>query len=486
MSTSNASQKSALVLKRLYRSLLKASLPFTKQRQGYPSPVALTCLLHRTGAEDREWQEFLRGSFSDDENDDAIEIEDDDDDDFENDEERAEAHFGKLLREIVTGHISRSSGIRQMNVPSTVDTTRLQTVIRREFRKECTETDVPLRRGLAFRALREIHKKLTFAETLQGQKKQPHHLQQCAQSVHALPVRPPESYLKPGAFLLAHPLLTGYFRRSVICILDHVSSFEEDDDDDAPPVYYTKKSYGTYGLVVNRLTTMDHQSHSNGSIGGSLRTLTLPDILKPLSLPEPMLTAFSTVPVKEGGPVHLSLQMLHSATSETHEELQIGGHLLPTVTLDKENDDIDDGNNKNNDSSTTVVESTAVTTDKAVYYRGSIPAAAKALEDGTLDRQNDVAIFVGCSVWSEGQLESEVERGFWLPCAGPASVALTGICENRDVPDPKDDPAAVAARPETDLWFSMMSALGEEESQLAHLIYRDDGRDENGAPCDER
>ena len=39
-------------------------------------------------------------------------------------------------------------------------------------------------------------------------------------------------------------------------------------------------------------------------------------------------------------------------------------------------------------------------------------------------------------------------------------------------------------RPEADLWLSMMSACGIEEAKLAHLLYKDDGKDKNGAACD--
>jgi len=403
----------------------------------------MTCLLHRTGMEDRGWQSFLRG----------LEDSDDDDDDEEDDKEdrqrRSNLHFCKLLRRVVSGS---SSGVRQFQVPETVDCSRLQETIRSEFRRERKRLDAQSRREVAFRALRELNRKLAFAKScLKTDKTTPLHPQQCAKHVKALPLQPPSSYLRPGAYLLAHPLMTGYFRRSVICILDHVQ-LDDDNDDDEEPV--RSKSYGTYGLIVNRTSTL----------GGNNRIpLTLPDILKPLSLPNDLLTAFGTTPVKEGGPVHFSLQMLHAAAAdqrvETDEHSSIGGTLLPTIPADE-------------------TESTATDTDKAVYYRGSIPAAAKALEAGTLDRHCDVALFVGCSVWSEGQLESEVERGFWLPCTGPAGIAVTGICDFVGDTDKR-------ARPQTDLWLSMVSALGPNEKQLAHLLYKDDGTDENGAACDE-
>lgn len=434
------SKNNPLILRRLYRSLLKASQPFTTQRKGFPSPAVMTCLLHRTGAEDRSWPDFLRGL---DENDEG---EGDDEDSTEDRDARASSLFSKLLRKVVAG---APHGVRQMQVPAAVDCGRLQQAIRREFRRDSDRLDPAVRREVGFRALRALHKKLAYAESLKPQAAA--HPQQAARNVHALPLRPPSSYLRPGAYLLAHPLLPGYFRRSVICILDHAD--EENDDDGGDGTARIRKSYGTYGLIVNRTAT--HPV--------SCKTLTLPDVLKPLALPDALVAAFGGAPLREGGPVHFSLQMLHASTAEREEETQIGGCVLPTVPVASED------------------QSTATDTDKAVYYRGSVPYAAKAIEKGRLD-QDDLALFLGCSVWSEGQLEGEIERGSWLPCSAPAAVALTGICDH-------EPPAAAAGssagqRPEADLWLSMMSALGEHERELAHWVFRDDGEDENGAPCD--
>ena len=96
--------------------------------------------------------------------------------------------------------------------------------------------------------------------------------------------------------------------------------------------------------------------------------------------------------------------------------------------------------------------------------------------NGQIDRE-DVSFFVGASCWRAGQLESEVERGLWLPVRGPPEIALTGICDHE--PTEKGKP-----RPIADLWLSMLSACGEKESELAHLIWSDDGESECGGPCD--
>jgi len=282
-------------------------------------------------------------------------------------------------------------------------------------------------------ALRELNKKITYAENLEQKAPEPHP-QQAANNVAPLPLRPPSSYLRPGAYLIAHPHLTGYFRRSVICILDHV---EEDDDAG------TSRSYGTYGLIVNRI-----------SLSPSGKNLTLQEILRPL--PDELVQAFSGSLVKEGGPVHVSLQMLHSSTPD-QEELKIGGTVVSMIS--------DDG------------ESTATHSDRAIKYRGDIMRAAQAIMEGKLDRE-DVTFFVGASSWTVGQLESEIERGCWLPCRGPPEIAHSGICEHEPTEKGK-------SRPKADLWLSMLSAFGEDEAKLAHLVWNDDGKDANGGPCDE-
>ena len=59
-----------------------------------------------------------------------------------------------------------------------------------------------------------------------------------------------DSQLQCGTYLVAHPLMTGYFSKSVIIILDHTYSpskqKDEKPDDEIGPG-------GTYGLIVNRL-----------------------------------------------------------------------------------------------------------------------------------------------------------------------------------------------------------------------------------------
>ncbi len=78
---------------------------------------------------------------------------------------------------------------------------------------------------------------------------------------------------------------------------------------------------------------------------------------------------------------------------------------------------------------------------------------------------------------------SEIEKGYWLPCRGPPQIAQTGMCEH-DIDD-TDDLAELDTEmhPKSNLWLSMMCSIGEDEANLAHLLY-DAETDENGDACD--
>lgn len=84
---------------------------------------------------------------------------------------------------------------------------------------------------------------------------------------------------------------------------------------------------------------------------------------------------------------------------------------------------------------------------------------------------------VGASCWEEGQLENEVERGYWIPCTAPPHIAFNGrLSSFVHGGDEKKDG--------TDLWVSMMSAVSEEDGILAKMI-RNSDFDENSYPCDD-
>jgi putative AlgH/UPF0301 family transcriptional regulator len=434
MAASTKAAPSPLLLCRLYRSLLKTAKPFTPP---YEDAKVLTCLLHRTGLGNQTWESYLRDRQQPDADDVEIFRHGQDDDTAR----PAHKIFRRLLTEVIA---NSSTGIRVNLWPSTADPSKLRQVIRREFRdasdsvSAATSVDVQTRKEVAFVALRELNKKLSWVDRLE--KRAPEtHARQAARYVSPLPMDQPLQYLRPGAFLVAHPNLTGYFRRAVIFILDHTEEGEY-----ASPTE-TTQAHGTYGLVVNRHSLSPKTE----------RNMTLQEILRPL--PSDLQLPFGGSFVREGGPVHMSLQMLHAATPE-QEFLKIGGSVVSMITTDND-------------------ESTALNTNEAIYYRGDVMKAATAVLAGELEK-DDVSFFVGASSWAPGQLENEIERGCWIPCRGPPQIAHSGICDH--------EPAAKGRpRPKADLWLSMLSACGEDEAKLAHLVWTDDGQNELGEACDD-
>jgi putative AlgH/UPF0301 family transcriptional regulator len=103
-----------------------------------------------------------------------------------------------------------------------------------------------------------------------------------------------------------------------------------------------------------------------------------------------------------------------------------------------------------------------------------------ALNSATVPQINseDVSFYVGASCWEPGQLEDEIRRGFWLPCRGPPEMALYGIC------DRFGDDDKSPSRPRADLWLSLMCSLGQDEANLAHLLFNDNQQSEYDLPCD--
>ncbi|KAL7556859.1 hypothetical protein ACA910_011829 [Epithemia clementina (nom. ined.)] len=446
-----------------------------------------------------------------------------------------------------------------------------------------------VRRRVAFWALRRLNEKLAWHDELLAKQQQqqqqvrrtprpssqpllveppespPPHTQhqqppkQGRRVVAPLPWRPASSYLQPGTFLIAHPNLTGYFRRSVICILDdfhfrkntrknrknsrdgknkttksssqaaEVTSTpegndddeeeeeeeelpfnndqekdgEEDevDDDDNEDVLdndddddvddddlddefpSTAPSYGTYGVVVNRLA----YSRSSGL------PITLQETYT--KLPRDFEKAFGDSVVRDGGPVQGSLQMMHSMTLQQQEQQQLeeeqqqqGGSKLKGIPLtmamdprdvNDDDDDDDDDDDENKAKSKVIIK-----------FRGDIVQAAKMVVKQRLSSEN-FAFFVGCSSWAPGQLESEMERGIWLPVRAPPEVAFSGHFSIPDDNDKDDDDHdrthiinVVNNNKDDDLWLSLLSACGEEEAKLAKLLSHDDGEHEFGGQCD--
>lgn len=457
--------RSLLVL-RLYKNLLRAAKPFTA-----PSPNAkvLNCLLNRTGIDDhiQDWESFVSTAPKENSQYNAHDLttryepaKPISSSLTEENKEVIVPHltpqrlFRRLLREVVCGGNVNSN--MKSAWPSQVDPTILWNVIRREFRNDVDTVShsrhfsVDSRRHVAFMALRELNKKLSYFDYLQASSPLPLP-QQKAWNVSAIPFQPSTGYLRPGSFLLAHPsMIDSYFDKSVICILEH-----DDGSDDKPSEKRANSLPGqyTYGLIINRPST-------NSDTG---KQRTLKEALEENMLPGKLSDIFGDCSVREGGPVHISLQMVHSIPGTTEQDSgdtsdnPVGGKLVPTIPANKDT-------------------SSALYSDRTTYFQGEIFKAMAEVEEGRLDRE-DVAFFVGASTWSANQLENEIEQGFWIPCRGPPEMTLTGICEHEAAPEG-------GKRPLADLWLSMMSACGEDEAKLAHLFFHTDGLHDNGLPCD--
>lgn len=350
---------SSLVVRRLYRSLLRTTKPFTS-----PSPNAriLNCLLHRTGIDDHigDWEAFV----TEDPN--PVTTEDRARDlthsygVLENETNTVPANqtcprlFRRLLREVVAGS---QYGVRKLNFPSQVDPTRLREIVRREFRDGSSSQSIHFtnatRRQVAFTALRELNKKLSYFDDLQ-QASPEISPAQAAANVSPLPFSPPSSYLKPGAFLISHPHMNdSFFAKTVICILEDKS----DMDDSA--LKRSENPGQTYGLIINRVSI-------NTETG---KTLTLEEAFEKHLLPGRLAEVFGDTMVREGGPVHVAIQMLHalSPTQEDKDATAIGGSVIPTIPEDNES-------------------STALYSDRGAYFQGDIMKAMVAVDSGSLSQ----------------------------------------------------------------------------------------------------
>ena len=452
----------SIVALRLYKNLLRAAKPFTA-----PSPQArvLNCLLSRTGIDDHihDWETFVSTPRKEAPHEHARNLHvsyrsrTQESANNEGNVEVTAPHrtaprlFRRLLREVVCAGDLNS--FVKASWPSQVDPTILRSVIRREFREADASQSrlfsVATRRQVAFMALRELSKKLCYLDFLEENSPDVL-LQQKAWNVSSIPFQASTSYLRPGAYLLAHPNMTdSYFGKTVVCILEHEEAQQQDDTVEKRAVSFPGQQ--TYGLIVNRACI--------NSATGKQRTLR--EAFEQNMLPGKLADVFGNFIVRDGGPVHVSLQMIHSPPTTTAEgeiiDNPIGGRLIPMIAETEES-------------------STALYSDRATYFQGEIFKAMVEVEEGRLDR-DDVTFFVGASTWSVNQLANEIAQGFWIPCRGPPEIALTGICTH-------DLSVEGGKRPLADLWLSMMSACGEDEAKLAHLFYHVSELNENGLPCD--
>jgi hypothetical protein len=374
MSTKSLSAKTSLVTRRLYRNLLRTSEPFTE-----PSPDAavLTCLLHRSGVDDhiKDWNAFVSQDFENknqavDGYDSTLKEKARDLTQSYDKRNAADAStsstpthtnrtyqrlFRRLLREVVTG----PNGFGKMVFPSQVDTARLRKVIQREFRANERDGrtasayfDDATRQRVAFAALRELNKKLSYYDWLKQNSPEPIP-QQSAWRVSSLPTHPPASYLRPGVFLVSHPYMhDSYFSKSVICILEHkglgsvledrsYTKKDRDDDDDGGMLSeeddeerdrITRRSARrttppgqTYGVIVNRVS-LQNDTGQNRTLG---------EVFREHMLPERLADVFGDSVVREGGPVHVALQMIHSLPSSPEQQdvaSDVGGTVIPCIS----------------------------------------------------------------------------------------------------------------------------------------------------------
>ena len=425
-SPSSSSKASTLVARRLYRSLLRATKPFSPPS---PNAAVLSCLLHRTGMDDNivDWKSYIEDDLIESTwkrtKDEAMDLSisyatttaptqsagsgsdsprstGGNNRDTNNNQERKqhrsyEMLFRRLLREVMAG----PDGFRRMAFPCQVEPYRLRDIIRREFRdvgdggtdhndngnNSGNKTDdvnnnknSPLavsalfddatRRLVAFVALRELNKKISHYEFLKESSPTPVP-NQAARHVSPLKWDQPSSYLRPGTFLVANPHLNdSIFSKSVIVILEH-----KDETGNERSLKRDDEAGMTYGLIVNK-SSVDHGTGKNWK---------LRDVFQKHLLPERIAETFvGDSTVRNGGPVHFSFQMLYSAPADStaaddfssHDDnddnepsSSIGGTVIPMVP-DEEN------------------ASTALYSDRATYYQGDLLKAIDAVEKGRIDR----------------------------------------------------------------------------------------------------
>lgn len=445
-----------LITRTIYKSLLRIAKPFSSLKVGRDqldvSPQVLSSLIYRSMESSRLlWNE--------------------DHDNGENDKKSAsdsEGLYFSLLAEFVGE--TKSSARRKANVspnkniyssisalgpmmrfPSQIqegaDAMDITDLIRREFRIPENEHayNIQARIDCGFHVLSELGNKLAWYESMRAEAERSDHN-------NAVDVKKIRNGFKPGAYFVAHPLQTGYFEKTVIVILDH------------------SDEGGTYGLVVNRS-----------------KQKSLQEVLQVDHFPQKLVESFGQNIVRDGGPVHVSIQMMYSCTADEEAQFALEGNVLPFVQDDNyasETTQLSSSEGLHIHGNNTKPITPALQTDEAIFFRGNVSRASELISEqcdksegtNSLSRNlvsNDFVFFSGSSVWESGQLESEIERGFWISCSGPPSIALSGKCLTEDGNEVQGP----------DLWAAMVGALGEGEAKLANLVMNDKTR-HLGSPSD--
>mmetsp|Transcript_11293 Transcript_11293/g.23799 ORF Transcript_11293/g.23799 Transcript_11293/m.23799 type:complete len:883 (-) Transcript_11293:34-2682(-) len=402
------------------------------------------------------------------------------------------------------------------------------------------------------------------------------------ETTHPNEATQPTNPLQCGTYLVAHPLMTGYFAKTVIILLDHTEvnggSINDADQESGG-------GGGTYGLIINRLALEPKADSSrkqweilSQQLDDKLRKLEenrsgpKSDILRPLDdtvrsdasavqatnvtcsrqrpipllraiepggLPETVQIAFGDAPIREGGPVNLSLQMLHRKCVDAKNKfIHCKGAKVQDVegkNGDGEKSENWKGEEEKYDIGGTMIpslmENCDETSEDSIFFGGDVVKASYTVIDG-INEGDDFSFVIGASCWAPGQLESEIQRGCWLPFRGCPQMAMTGMCEHNDLRNDKtsgdgDDfdggnsggmksklgffpprpsnalsPVAGVAtaanakestsaqrkplvRPVGDLWLSIICALGEGEADLAHMMLDNNNvMNEFGDACD--
>lgn len=378
-----------IVTKTLYRSLLRVARNFES-----PSPIGsiVSSLLYRHGRDDWIDYERLSGDLSLSKSETSKSFDEESYNFNQHFASKQSPHlilYKSLLREILGGpkvHMKFAIQTKERKLDF------LTSVIQREFRNDESSKSFHFgatnecRKKVGFMAYKELNQKLKWAETMglrllhdssldadandlvtSGSEEDDIRITQSHVSV--LWKQPPSTYLQPGCFLVAHPLLTGIFNQSVICILDHsisnkddsktASSSEKKNNDDSRGE--DDMSQGTYGLILNHPfmvdeTKYDKDPNPNHIISISERERQLNEIIRNDCLPEGMKVAFGNFPVRNGGPVNMSVQMLRIAEPTQESNLQIGGTVLPEIQVVGTNHEY----------------STAINDDRAIYFGGDI------------------------------------------------------------------------------------------------------------------
>jgi len=455
---------------------------------------------------------------------------------------RAPSVEERLSKSIQSSSNVKSEIMKENDVPSTADDKEMD-----EVYPSSSYIDNEIRIQTAFLALQELNRKQAWVEQISLPPSYSNQLRliQAAKGVRKLDDDDTDEKinksLKSGTYLIAHPLMAGYFAKSVIVLLDHSdgeTKKEEEDNDDSKE---GESSGGTYGLIINRLALKQQITTSSSSsvqldilrqqweekqsklgdeqaVGSAdidtfetttpidstatttqstLRPISLLQAINDTDLPESVQMAFGDSHVRDGGPVNLSLQMIHRKQKSEQDDTNV-----------------DDEKESQKESKVGGTElGSDVNKDSTILFGGDVIDASYRVTAGT-DDVDDYSFIIGASCWSPGQLEHEIQRGCWLPFKGPASMALTGMCEHNYIasseengndsesklsmfpPRPNHTTTSVAgsattgessqrpkARP--DLWLSIMCALGEEEADLAYMMLdTPQATDSFGDSCD--